>query len=489
MTIKTSILDTIGDTPVIRINNLAPEGVEIYVKLEAANPGGSVKDRLARAIIEAAEKDGSLKPGQTVIEATSGNTGIGLAIVCAQKGYPLVVTMAESFSVERRKLLRFLGAKVVLTPASEKGTGMVKKARELAEEHGWFLARQFENPANADVHAETTAREILNDFGTGLDYFVSGFGTGGTISGVSRTLKAESPTTRIVAAEPENAAIMASGHVQKFAEDGSAAESHPGFRPHPMQGWSPDFISKVAHEALAEKRIDAFSAVKGDDAMGCARDLAQKEGIFVGITAGATFAAALEVAKTAPKGTKILAMLPDTGERYLSTPLFADITDEMTDEEMAISKSTDGIRFDIAPKPAPAAAPAPKADPAALAEVRETVAATPVVLYALEWCEFCWSVRRMFQDAGIEYLSVDLDSAAYREDNRGGKLRAALLEICGTPTIPQIFVGGEHIGGATETFDAYNSGRLKEMLDQQSIAMIAAAENAYGYLPKWLHPR
>ncbi len=489
MTIKTSILDTIGDTPVIRVNNIAPEGVEMYVKLEASNPGGSVKDRLARAIIETAEKDGSLKPGQTVVEATSGNTGIGLAIVCAQKGYPLVVTMAESFSVERRKLLRFLGAKVVLTPASEKGTGMVRKAKELAETHNWFLARQFENPANADVHAETTAREILEDFGIGLNYFVSGFGTGGTISGVSRTLKAESPATRIIAAEPENAAIMASGQIQKFAEDGSAAESHPGFRPHPMQGWSPDFISKVAREALVEKRIDAFTGVRGDDAMQCARDLAQKEGIFVGITAGATLAAALEVAKTAPKGSKILAMLPDIGERYLSTPLFADITEEMTDEEMALSKSTADIRFDVPPVAVPRATPAPAADDAALTEVRETVASTPVVLYALEWCEFCWSVRNMFRDAGIEYLSVDLDSAAYREGNRGGRLRAALREICGSPTIPQVYVGGEYVGGATETFEAFNSGKLKELLDKQSIAMIAAAENAYDYLPKWLHPR
>ncbi len=489
MTIKNSILDTIGNTPVVRINNLAPEGVELFVKLEATNPGGSVKDRLALAVIEAAEKDGSLKPGQTVVEATSGNTGIGLAIVCAQKGYPLVVTMAESFSVERRKLLRFLGAKVVLTPASEKGTGMVRKAKELAETHGWFLARQFENPANAEVHAETTAREILADFGTGLDYFVSGFGTGGTISGVSRTLKAESPATRIIAAEPENAAIMSSGHVQAFAADGSAAESHPGFRPHPMQGWSPDFISQVAHEALMAKRIDGFAAVKGDDAMNCARDLAQREGIFCGITAGATFAAALDIARSAPKGTKILAILPDTGERYLSTPLFADITEEMTQEEMVLSKSTPDIRFDVPPVPAPAASPAAPADPDALAEVRETVAGEPVVLYALTWCEFCWSVRRMFNDAGIDFVTVNLDSEAYRKDNRGGTLRAALREITGSPTIPQIFVAGEHIGGATEAFDAYNSGRLKALLDGRSIPMVAPVANAYGYLPKWLHPR
>ncbi|MBF9033219.1 cysteine synthase A [Rhodobacterales bacterium HKCCE2091] len=490
MAIKTSILDTIGNTPVIRINNIAPEGVELFVKLEAANPGGSVKDRLALAVIEAAERDGSLKPGQTVIEATSGNTGIGLAIVCAQKGYPLVVTMAESFSVERRKLMRFLGAKVVLTPASEKGTGMVRKACELAKAHGWFLARQFENPANPEIHAETTAREIIADFGPdGLDYFVSGFGTGGTIGGVSRTLRAESPSTRIVAAEPDNSPLLASGHVQAFAADGSAADSHPGFRPHVMQGWSPDFISKIANEALSDGRIDQFAAVRGEDAMRCARDLARKEGMFVGITAGATFAAALEVARTAPKGARILAMLPDTGERYLSTPLFADIPEEMTDDEMELSRSTPDSRFDIAASPPAPAAAAPKADPEALAEVRETVAANPVVLYALEWCEFCWSVRRMFQAAGIEYLSVDLDSAAYRDGDRGGRIRAALREITGAPTIPQVFVGGAHLGGATETFDAYNSGVLAEMLEQRSIQMAAAAENAYGYLPNWLHPR
>ena len=489
MTIKNSILDTIGNTPVVRINNIAPEGVELYVKLEAANPGGSVKDRLAKAIIEAAEKDGSLKPGQTVVEATSGNTGIGLAVVCAQKGYPLVVTMAESFSVERRKVMRFLGAKVVLTPASEKGTGMAKKAKELAEAHGWFLARQFENPANADAHAETTAREIIEDFGpNSLDYFVTGFGTGGTLSGVSRTLRADSPATQIIAAEPDNAQIMASGHVQAFEKDGSAAESHPSFRPHPMQGWSPDFISSIANEALSDGRIDTFTGVAGDDAMRCSRQLAQKEGIFVGITAGATFAAALETAKNAPKGSKILAMLPDTGERYLSTPLFADIPEEMTEAEMALSKSTADIRFDVTAAPAPAAS-AGKPEAWALQEAHDTVAATPVVLYALEWCEFCWSVRRMFQDAGIDYLSVDLDSAAYRKNNRGGQIRAALREITGSPTIPQIFVGGEFLGGATETFDAYNSGKLREMLDKSSIKMMAATENAYGYLPKWLHPR
>lgn len=488
MAIKSSILETIGNTPIIRINTIAPEGVEMFVKLEAANPGGSVKDRLALSIIEAAERDGSLKPGQTVVEATSGNTGIGLAMVCAQKGYPLVVTMAESFSVERRKMMRFLGAKVVLTPAAEKGTGMVKKARELADEHGWFLARQFENPANPDVHARTTAREIIEDFGAdGLDYFVTGFGTGGTLTGVSRTLRADSPATQIVAVEPDNAAILTADYVQAYNDDGSAAEAHPAWRPHPMQGWTPDFIPHVVQEALREKRIDTYQPIGGAASMEAARDLAQKEGIFVGTSAGATFAAALEVAKTAPKGSKILAMLPDTGERYLSTPLFDDVEAEMSEEEHAISRSTAGARFDVS---AGGGAPIfPPADDDALAEVRQTADENPVVMYVLEWCEFCWSVRKMFEEAEIPYTAIELDSVAYQKGNHGGRLRSALKEMCGTHTIPQVFVGGEHIGGATETFDAYNAGTLKDMLDAQDIRMAAAAANAYTYLPKWLHPR
>jgi len=246
MTRYSNILDTIGNTPLVKLNKLAPEGVNVYVKVEAFNPMGSVKDRMARAVIERAEASGELKPGQTVIEATSGNTGIGLAMVCASKGYPLVVTMAESFSVERRKLLRFLGARVVLTPASEKGSGMVNKAVELARKHGWYLCRQFENEANADVHSETTAQEIIRDMsGERLDYFVSGFGTGGTLKGVARALKAHDPAVRIIAAEPDNAQVLGSGIPQPRNADGSPAASHPQFRPHLMQGWAPDFISKL----------------------------------------------------------------------------------------------------------------------------------------------------------------------------------------------------------------------------------------------------
>lgn len=336
-----NILETIGHTPVVRINQLAPPDVNLFVKIEAFNPLGSVKDRLALGVIEDAERTGRLKPGQTVIEATSGNTGIGLAMVCAQKRYPLVVTMADSFSVERRKLMRFLGAKVVLTPAAGRGLGMVAKAIELAEKHGWFLTRQFENEANADMHSRTTAKEILDDFeGERLDYWVTGFGTGGTLKGVSRVLAKERPDTKIVVCEPDDAAMLSSGIEQQRNPDGSAASSHPAWKPHPQQGWSPDFIAKLAADALETKAVSQILRIPNMEAMRCSRELARKEGIFVGITSGATFSGALRVSAEAPKGSTILCMLPDTGERYLSTPLFADVPVEMTEEEMEISHST-----------------------------------------------------------------------------------------------------------------------------------------------------
>jgi cysteine synthase A len=336
-----NILETIGHTPVVRINKLAPPDVNLFVKIEAFNPLGSVKDRLALGVIEDAERSGRLKPGQTIIEATSGNTGIGLAMVCAQKGYPLVVTMADSFSVERRKLMRFLGAKVVLTPAAGRGLGMVAKAIELAEKHGWFLTRQFENEANADMHSQTTAKEILDDFeGERLDYWVTGFGTGGTLKGVSRVLAKERPDTKIVVCEPDDAAMLSSGIEQQRNPDGSAASSHPAWKPHPQQGWSPDFIAKLAADAVETKAISQILRISNAEAMRCSRELARKEGIFVGITSGATFSGALRVSAEAPKGSTILCMLPDTGERYLSTPLFADVPVEMTEEELQISRST-----------------------------------------------------------------------------------------------------------------------------------------------------
>ena len=341
-----TILDTIGDTPAVRINNLAVPGRTIYAKAEFFNPAGSVKDRLALNIIEEAERTGALKPGQTVVEATSGNTGIGLAMVCAQKGYPLVVTMADSFSIERRKLMRMLGAKVVLTPRAEKGFGMYRKAVELAEANGWFLARQFETKANAAIHEATTAREIINDFkGKRLDCFVTGYGTGGTVAGVARVLRKERPDTRIVLCEPANAPLVASGVAQNRTPDGSPAAGHKAFEPHPLQGWTPDFIPAVLQEAIDTKGYDELLPVAGADGVKWAKALAQKEGMFVGISAGATFAAARQVAERMPEGSVILCMLPDTGERYLSTPLFEGIEAEMDAEELALSRSTPGAQF------------------------------------------------------------------------------------------------------------------------------------------------
>ncbi len=341
-----SVLDTVGDTPCIRVNNLAPKGVRMYVKAEAFNPAASVKDRLALNIIEAAERNGTLKPGQTVVEATSGNTGIGLAMVCAQKGYPLVVTMADSFSIERRKLMRLLGAKVVLTPRAQKGYGMYQKAVELAKANGWFLARQFETEANAEIHEATTAREIIADFkGERLDYFVTGYGTGGTLAGVGRVLRRERPETKIILSEPANAQLVGSGKGQKRAGDGSPGESHPAFEPHPIQGWTPDFIPLVLQEAIDKSYYDELIPIAGAEAVKWARALAQKEGIFCGISSGATFGVAMRIAEKAAPGAVILAMLPDTGERYLTTPLFEGIAEDMDDAERAISRSTPGCQM------------------------------------------------------------------------------------------------------------------------------------------------
>jgi cysteine synthase A len=489
-----TILDTIGRTPVVRINRVAPAGVNLYVKIEAFNPMGSVKDRMALGVIEAAEASGALRPGQTVIEATSGNTGIGLAMVCAAKGYPLVVTMAESFSVERRKILRFLGARVVLTPAALKGSGMVAKAEELARRHGWFLARQFENEANAAVHARTTAVEILAAFADApLDYFVTGYGTGGTLKGTARVLRERSPSTRIVVCEPDNSALLGSGIAQARRADGAPAESHPSFRPHLMQGWTPDFISRLAEDAAAAGLIDRILPVNGGDALARARDLARREGIFVGISAGATFAGALAVAREAPKGSTVLCMLPDTGERYLSTPLFGDIAADMNDEELEIARSTPNYRFDVA-SPA-AAAPASietvGADPEAERLIDAIIGdpARPVVMFALEWCEFCWAVRKLFAALAIPCRSVDLDSVAYQQADLGGRVRKVLAGRTGQRTIPQIFVGGTHLGACTDTFDAYRNGALKSLLAGLGLAPARDDLDPAVFLPGWLHRR
>lgn len=308
-----NILQTIGNTPVVRLNRMGPDHVELYVKVESFNPMASVKDRLAFAIINDAEQKGTLAPGQTVIEATSGNTGIALAMVCAAKGYPFVAVMADSFSVERRQVMRGLGAKVILTPAAERGTGMVKKTEELAKKHGWFLARQFENQANPDYHANTTGPEILSDFsGRRLDYWVTGYGTGGTMSGAGRTLKAARPDLTIVATEPAAASLLAGNE----------------WAPHKIQGWTPDFIPDI----LDREVFDELRSIGDDRAIEVSRELAHKEGIFTGISSGATLATALDVATEAPEGSVILAMLPDTGERYLSTPLFEGVNEGSDDD-------------------------------------------------------------------------------------------------------------------------------------------------------------
>jgi cysteine synthase A len=340
MTRFANILETVGNTPVVRINKLAPTHVNLFAKIEAFNPLGSVKDRLALGIIEDAERRGTLTPGMTVVEATSGNTGIGLAMVCAQKGYPLVVTMAESFSVERRRLMRFLGAKVILTPAPEGGTGMVRRANELAKKHGWFMTKQFENEANADFHSRTTAQEILRDFsGMRLDHWVTGYGTGGTAKGVGRVLAKERPETKVILSEPADAPLVTSKVEQPVNADGSPAARHPSWKPHPIQGWTPDFIPKLAGDAVKAGHVHRVITVDAPTAMKWSRELARKEGIFVGTSSGATFAAAMQVCEGAEKGAVVLCMLPDTGERYLSTPLFGDILAEMNDEELAIANA------------------------------------------------------------------------------------------------------------------------------------------------------
>ena len=334
------ILQTIGNTPSIKLRNISINETNIYVKAEYFNPASSVKDRLAISIIENAEKNGSIKEGQTVVEATSGNTGIGLAMVCAAKNYPLVVTMPDSASIERRKLMRFLGAKVLLTPASEGGTGAYEVAKKLVLKNNWFFARQFENEDNANVHEETTGIEIYNDFKEiGLDYWVSGYGTGGTFTGVSRTLRRKLPNTKLILTEPDVAPLLESGTKQVRNDDGSAAKSHPSWNPHPIQGWTTDFIPLVLQESIDNKYYDELIPVSGDDGLYWSHELAKKEGIITGVSGGSTFAIAVEVAKKAKKDSNILCMLPDTAERYMSSVLFDSIDPEMNKEELNLLES------------------------------------------------------------------------------------------------------------------------------------------------------
>jgi cysteine synthase len=484
------ILETVGRTPVVRVHRLGPKDVQLFAKIEANNPMGSVKDRLAVGVIDAAERSGALQPGQTVIEATSGNTGIGLAMVCARRGYPLVIVMAENFSIERRKIMRFLGAKVVLTPAAEKGMGMLAKAAELARAHGWFLARQFENEANADIHSRTTAVEILEDFPDGLDYWVTGIGTGGTLKGVARVLRQHSPKTRIVVCEPDNSQTYGSEVRMPWPDDGVPKRSHPLFRPHPVQGWAPDFVPKLAEDA--REWVDEVVPISGAEALRLSRALAQREGIFTGISGGATMAGALQICERAAPGSRVLCMLPDTGERYLSTPLFEDIAIDMTAEELAIAQSTDGFRFDKPSTTAPAAGPKVVATVEAEAFVRASIEsqAEPVVLFALQWCEFCWAVRKLFARCSIAYRSVDIDAVENQRDDWGGKVRAALTEHSGVSTIPQLFIGGALIGGASDTFAAFERGELQARLHECGVAFEdTVGDRLYSLMPGWVQRR
>ncbi|CAE8701855.1 unnamed protein product [Polarella glacialis] len=342
-----NITETVGNTPCVKINEkMCPAGRTIYAKLEYFNPCSSVKDRLACAIIEAAEKEGKLKPGDTVVEATSGNTGIAVSMLCAQRGYKCVICMAEPFSVERRKLMRFMGAKVIITPKAGKGTGMVAKAKELSQKHGWFLCSQFENEANAAFHKLTTGPEILADFeGQRLDYFVLGYGTGGTFAGAGAAIKAERPDVKIVLGEPEAAPLLKSGTKSERNADGSAIGSHPAFAAHPIQGWTPDFIPQIVEKGLEAVGYDEYIGIPGAGSIETSQMLAKTQGIFTGISGGASMWAAIEIAKKAPEGSVILAMIADTGERYLTTPLFESIQADMNEEELVISKSTPSFQL------------------------------------------------------------------------------------------------------------------------------------------------
>ena len=481
------ILDTVGETPVVQLKKLAPEGGRLFGKLESFNPGGSVKDRLALAVIEQAEFEGRLKRGQTVVEATSGNTGIGLAMVCAAKGYPLVITMAESFSIERRRLMRFLGARVVLTPAALKGSGMYRKALELSETHGWFWPRQFENEANAQIHARTTAQEILRDFeGRRLDYVVTTVGTGGTLKGVAQALRAARPETRVIVAEAENADLLGSGAPQPPPVRG-VPQSHPRFQPHPIQGTTPDFISKLAQDAIDEGLIDMVVGVNGGEALRLTRELATREGILAGISSGATIAAGQKILQSAPPGTTVLCILADTGERYLSTPLFESVGTDMSEEERAISGSTPFAQFGVPAAPAPAAAVPAAPDAESQAELERLITDHPVVLFSLEWCEFCWSLRQLLKMLGVPFHDVALDAAVLQPGERGLRLRRALTAKTGVATIPQLFVGGRFLGGCLDAFSGVASGDLARQLAAVGVDMRAPVNfTPEDLLPRWL---
>ena len=485
-----SIVSTIGATPLVKLSSrLAPEGVNVYVKTEAANPMGSVKDRLALGMIEYAEAHGLLKPGQTVVEATSGNTGLGLAMVCAAKGYPFVCVMSEAFSIERRKMMRFLGAKVVLTNPAHKFGGMIQTLRALQAQHDWYWPNQFENEANAWIHRQTTAPELLEAMGgDSIDWFVCSYGTGGTVKGVAQVLREASPATKVLLCEPSNAPLLLSGVKTTYADDGSiTAESHPVFRPHLLQGWTPDFVPEMVEHATQHALYDELGHVSGDEAVEMARRLAASEGIFSGTSGGGVLAVALRKAATLPAGSNVVAMLPDTGERYLSTPLFDGVPADMTPEEQQLIDGLgDGFATAALPQPLP-----PPSDEGRRA-VESFVRSGSVAVVAMESCEFCWTVFKLLDAIGVPYVKLNFDALEFAPENRGNVIRASLQEKTGQVTFPQVFVSGEFIGGAADACIMWKKGELQPLLEAAGVKPEGEHEwNGYSgdpfeFLPKWM---
>ena len=485
-----SILTTVGSTPLVKLQRMAPEGVDVYVKVEAANPTGSVKDRLALGVIEWALAHGELKPGQTVVEASSGNTGIGLAMVCAVKGHPFVCVMSEAFSIERRKLMRFLGAKVVLTNPAHKASGMIIKARELAATHGWFLPCQFENQANAWVHAQTTGPEILAAMaGVPIGHFFVAYGTGGTLKGVSSVLRERSPATQIHVCEPDNAPLLFSGVQTEYPTPtgtyegtGSFVTPHPVWRPHLLQGWTADFIPKLVSEAVNAQCVDEIHHVSGVAAMETARRLAREEGILTGTSGGGTLSAALkfadELKRTQSPPTSIVVMLADTGERYLSTPLFADIPADMTDEEKALAAST--------PSTPPPGLILPEVNEAATNFVTKSNTGNKVVVWSLVSCEFCWTLSMLLNTLKVDYVKIDIDSFQYAKDNLGNQYRAALQAQTKCATFPQFFVDGTFHGGAVDACLKWKKGELQTIFARAKVAHGPYDGDPFEFLPKWM---
>lgn len=493
--IYNSIYETIGRTPIVKLNNMTKtlklkNGVNVYVKLESENPGGSIKDRLAMGVIEWAEQKKQIEPGQTVVECSSGNTGIGLAMICASKGYPFVCVMSESFSIERRKMMRFLGAKVILTNPAHKATGMIIKAKELADKHGWFWPNQFENEANAWIHRETTGPEILKAFqdtGKTLNHFVCAYGTGGSILGIGSYLKEHSPETIVNVVEPDNAPMLYSGIPTKYPSSGTPSTSfdvaHPVWRPHLFQGWAADFIPKLVDKATKEKVYDNILHCGGNEAIETCKELARKEGIFSGTSGGGVLCSALKLAEKSAEGTSILALIADTGERYLSTPLFADISADMTEEEKEIAASTPSI--------APPPPGLPDATPEAKEWVENQIGSHKVLCFMLEYCEFCWTLTGLLDAIGVSYHRIDIDSFEFAKDNMGNKYRSALQNNTGCKTFPQFFINGKFIGGAVDACMLWKKDELQTIFKEANIKSGNDNFNEYDgdafeFLPKWM---